>query len=111
MMWLVDEMGLEVFRREEVESRMPGGANSLARAAKQDLIDRTQVRRNVIGVHDQQRRFTVGWRERGNRRSFTKRRHDRIAELTEKYGSGEIRLTVEQNFLIPNVPKRRSTSC
>ncbi len=28
----------------------------------------------------------------------------RIAELAELYGSGEIRLTVWQNFLIPNVP-------
>ena len=31
----------------------------------------------------------------------------KIAELAEKYGNGEIRLTVEQNFLIPNVPKEK----
>ena len=106
MMWLVDEMGLEVFRTE-VESRMPGGANSLARAAKQDLIDRTQVRRNVIGVHDQKQEGlqwvganVVGGRLQGDDMM-------RIAELAEKYGSGEIRLTVEQNFLIPNVPKEK----
>src|SRR5207253_1658150 len=28
----------------------------------------------------------------------------RIAELADSYGSGEIRLTVWQNFIIPNVP-------
>jgi ferredoxin-nitrite reductase len=28
----------------------------------------------------------------------------RLAELTDLYGSGEIRLTVWQNFIIPNVP-------
>src|SRR5262249_5664481 len=28
----------------------------------------------------------------------------RIAEIAELYGSGEIRLTVWQNFIIPNVP-------
>ncbi len=106
MMWLVDEMGLDVFRTE-VESRMPGGPNSLARAAKQDLIDRTQVRRNVIGVHDQKQEGlqwvganVVGGRLQGDDMM-------KIAELAEKYGNGEIRLTVEQNFLIPNVPKEK----
>jgi len=28
----------------------------------------------------------------------------RVAELAESYGSGEIRLTVWQNFIVPNVP-------
>src|SRR6266487_2427097 len=28
----------------------------------------------------------------------------RVAELADSYGSGEIRLTVWQNFIIPNVP-------
>ena len=104
MMWLIDEMGLDVFRTE-VESRMPKGVNSLSRAMKKDLIDRTQPRRNVLGVHDQKQEGlqwvganVVGGRLQGDDMM-------RIAELAEKYGSGEIRLTVEQNFIIPNVPK------
>jgi ferredoxin-nitrite reductase len=34
----------------------------------------------------------------------TPRQMLRVAELAEAYGSGEIRLTVWQNFIIPNVP-------
>ena len=29
---------------------------------------------------------------------------DRIADIAEEYGSGEIRLTVWQNFILPNIP-------
>lgn len=35
---------------------------------------------------------------------ITPRQLARLAELSELYGSGEIRLTVWQNFIIPNVP-------
>ena len=30
-----------------------------------------------------------------------------LARLAEEYGSGELRLTVEQNVIIPNVPSSR----
>jgi ferredoxin-nitrite reductase len=30
---------------------------------------------------------------------------ERVADLADRYGSGEIRLTVWQNFIIPNIPK------
>jgi ferredoxin-nitrite reductase len=35
---------------------------------------------------------------------ITPRQLTRLAELAELYGSGEVRLTVWQNFIIPNVP-------
>jgi ferredoxin-nitrite reductase len=35
---------------------------------------------------------------------ITPRQMTRLAELAELYGSGEVRLTVWQNFIIPNVP-------
>ena len=35
---------------------------------------------------------------------ITPRQLQRIAELADAYGSGEVRLTVWQNFIIPNVP-------
>jgi len=35
---------------------------------------------------------------------LTSRQLRRIADLAESYGSGEVRLTVWQNFIIPNVP-------
>ena len=33
-----------------------------------------------------------------------------MADLADIYGSSEIRLTVEQNFIIPNVPKEKVDS-
>ena len=30
-----------------------------------------------------------------------------VADLAERYGNGEIRLTVQQNLVIPNVPEHR----
>jgi ferredoxin-nitrite reductase len=35
---------------------------------------------------------------------ITPKQMDRLAEIADLYGSGEIRLTVWQNFIIPNVP-------
>lgn len=35
---------------------------------------------------------------------ITPRQMTRLAELAELYGSGEVRLTVWQNFIVPNVP-------
>ena len=35
---------------------------------------------------------------------LTSRQVENIAAIAEKYGSGEIRLTVWQNFIIPNIP-------
>lgn len=35
---------------------------------------------------------------------ITAKQLDRLADLADNYGSGEVRLTVWQNFIIPNVP-------
>jgi ferredoxin-nitrite reductase len=35
---------------------------------------------------------------------LTSKQLDRIADIADEYGSGEIRLTVWQNFIIPNIP-------
>ena len=35
---------------------------------------------------------------------ITSKQMIRLAELADLYGSGEVRLTVWQNFIIPNVP-------
>jgi ferredoxin-nitrite reductase len=35
---------------------------------------------------------------------LTARQLDRIADLADNYGSGEVRLTVWQNFLVPDIP-------
>ena len=101
MMWLIDEMGLETFRTE-VASRMPTG--DLARGAEVDLIDRESPRRSYIGVHAQKQEGLswVAAAVPGGR--MQPEDLAEMADLADKYGEGEIRLTVEQNFIIPHVP-------
>ena len=101
MMWLIDEMGLDNFRAE-VASRMPSG--TMESAAEVDLIDREAPRRSYIGVHKQkQEGFSwVAAAVPGGR--MQPEDLAEIADLADVYGNGEIRLTVEQNFIIPHVP-------
>ncbi|KAB8334495.1 ferredoxin--nitrite reductase [Scytonema tolypothrichoides VB-61278] len=98
LMWLIDEWGLEKFRAE-VEKRF---GKSLLGAAAQDEID--WEKRDHVGVYKQKQpglnyvglHVPVG-------RLFAEDMFE-MARLAEVYGSGEIRLTVEQNLMIPNIP-------
>ena len=104
MMWLIDEMGIEKFKAE-VASRMPSG--ELLPAAEKDLIDDSLARRSYIGVHKQKQDGLswIGVCVPGGRLQAEDMME--MANLAEAYGSGELRLTVEQNFIIPNVPDER----
>lgn len=100
MMWLVDELGLEVFR-SEVEKRMP--QQELERGSSEDLVQKQWDRRDYLGVHPQkQEGFSfVGLHIPVGRLQADDM--DELARLADKYGSGELRLTVEQNIILPNV--------
>ena len=103
MMWLVEEMGLEKFKAE-VKSRMPG--ERLADAAPKDLIEDSPIeRRSYLGVHQQKQAGLkwVGACVPGGR--LQAEDLEELADLVETYGTGDVRLTVEQNFIIPNVPE------
>ncbi len=101
LMWLIDEWGLEKFRLE-VEKRL---GKSLLPAAPKDEID--WEKRDHVGVYKQKQsglnyvgfNIPVGRLYAGD--MFE------IARLASVYGSGEIRLTVEQNVIIPNIPDSR----
>jgi len=101
LMWLIDELGLENFR-SEVENRL---GKSLMSAAPKDEID--WEKRDHIGVYKQKQaglnyaglHIPVG-------RLFADDMFE-IARLAEVYGSGEIRMTVEQNVIIPNIADTR----
>jgi ferredoxin-nitrite reductase len=97
LMWLIDELGIETFRAlvEEEFSR------PLAQAAAEDLID--WEKRDHIGVYKQQQPGLnfVGMHVPVGRLS-AQDMFD-LARLAEVYGSGEIRLTLEQNVIIPNI--------
>ncbi|KAL5211654.1 hypothetical protein ABZP36_022501 [Zizania latifolia] len=104
MMWLIDELGMEVFR-SEVEKRMPHGV--LERAAPEDLIDKKWQRREYLGVHQQKQEGLsyVGLHVPVGRVQAADMFE--LARLADEYGSGELRLTVEQNIVIPNVKNEK----
>ncbi|MBD2446618.1 ferredoxin--nitrite reductase [Nostoc sp. FACHB-152] len=97
LMWLIDEWGIDKLRAE-VEQRL---GKSLLPAAPKDEID--WEKRDHIGVYKQKQpgfnyvgfNIPVG-------RLYAEDMFE-IARLAEVYGSGEIRLTVEQNIIIPNI--------
>lgn len=101
LMYLIDEWGVEKFR-EEVEKQL---GHSLEPAAKKDEVNwdkrdhigvfkQKQPGLNYVGLH-----VPIG-------RLYAEEMFE-IARIADVYGSGEIRLTVEQNLLIPNIPDSR----
>lgn len=104
LIWLLDEWGIEKFRAE-VEKRF---GKSLLPAAAKDEID--WDKRNHLGIHKQKQ---AGFNYAGlNIPVGRLSAHDmlEIARLAEVYGSGEIRFTVEQNIIIPNIPDSSLTT-
>ncbi|RAL39674.1 hypothetical protein DM860_003207 [Cuscuta australis] len=100
MMWLIDELGMEGFRAEVVK-RMPW--QELDRAAGEDLVMKSWERREYLGVHPQKQRgySFVGLHVPVGRLEADEM--DELARLSDEYGSGKLRLTVEQNIVIPNI--------
>ena len=101
LMWLIDEWGMGKFRSTvETEFGKP-----LATIAEKDEMD--WDKRDHIGVYPQKQpglsyaglHVPVG-------RLFAPDMFE-LARLAEVYGSGEMRLTVEQNLIIPNIPESR----
>lgn len=97
LMWLIDELGIEKFR-SMVEQEF---GRTLATAAEKDEID--WEKRDCIGVYKQNQpglnyvglHIPVG-------RLDAQDMFD-LAQLAEVYGNSEVRLTVEQNAIIPNI--------
>lgn len=101
LMWLIDEWGMEKFRAE-VEKQF---AHPLLTAAPKDEID--WEKRDHLGIYQQKQ---LGFNYVGLHvpvgRFYASDMFD-LARLADVYGSGEIRLTVEQNVIIPNIPDSR----
>jgi len=97
LMWLIDEWGIEEFRTR-VANHL---GYPLATAAEKDAID--WEKRDHLGVFPQKQEglsyiglcVPVG-------RLFADDMLD-LARIAEVYGSGELRLTVEQKVIIPNI--------
>lgn len=104
LMWLIDEWGLDKFR-SEVELRL---GKSFVFAAAHDEID--WEKRDHIGIHKQKQSdlYYAGLHVPVGR--LNAEDMFEIARIAEVYGSSEIRLTVEQNIVIPNISDSRLAS-
>ncbi|AIE74568.1 MULTISPECIES: ferredoxin--nitrite reductase [unclassified Synechocystis] len=98
LMWLIDEWGLTKFR-EEVAAKLPF---PLLTAAPEDELD--WDKRDHLGVHPQKQAGLnyVGLHVPVGRLYASD--FFEFARLADTYGSGEVRLTVEQNLILVNVP-------
>ncbi len=98
MMHLIDDWGITKFRQVVVETF----GSELATAATEEFIDYNK--RDHVGVYPQKQEgycfvglhVPIG-------RIFAPDISE-IARLAEVYGTGEVRFTVEQSFLIPHIP-------
>lgn len=101
LMWLIDKWGINRFRIE-VEKFL---GKSLEFAAPEDEI--TQDKKDHLGVHPQKQSgySYIGIHIPAGR--LTAEGMFEIARLADVYGNGEIRATVEQNFIIPYVPNEK----
>ena len=102
LMWLVEKYGVAEFKAEvikEIKSYNRGVAVQDA----QPLPTEPFERRELLGVHKQKQegKSRVGILVPTGRLSVKECRE--IAGLADTYSGGEIRLTVEQNVILPNV--------
>lgn len=105
LMWLIEEMGLDKFR-QRVEGEMAEYVPQFKfEAAQEQTQPWDHGFRNVVGVHPQKQEGLswVGIHVPVGRLSADE--CNAIADLADKYSGGEIRLTVDQNILLPNVKK------
>lgn len=95
--WLIEAWGVEKFRQLlEEETGL-----TFAEAAPEDAF--TMDKRDHIGVHPQKQAGLnyIGIHVPAGR--LTAEDMYEVARLAETYGTGEIRATVEENFIIPHV--------
>jgi ferredoxin-nitrite reductase len=98
LMWLIDEWGIDKFRSET--EKVFG--KPLAAAAEKDEF--SWEKRDFLGIYPQQQE---GLHYAGINVPVGKMYAEdffEIARLAEVYGTGEIRLTIEQNVIIPHIP-------
>jgi ferredoxin-nitrite reductase len=102
LMWLVEKYGVEGFKKEVIKE-----IDSYDRGVKvydqQPRPTEPFERRELLGVHPQPQegKMRVGILVPTGRLSPAECRD--LADLAEKYSDEEVRLTVEQNVILPNV--------
>lgn len=103
LMWLVEKYGVENFKKAVVKEIDSYGRGVRVDNTQPTLSGKPFERRELLGVHKQPQegKVRVGILVPTGRLSVKECRE--IADLADKYSNSEIRLTVEQNILLPNV--------
>jgi ferredoxin-nitrite reductase len=101
LMWLIDAWGIQRFR-DHVIARL---GYDLPPAAPRDEI--SWPKRDHLGLHPQKQAglYYAGLHIPVGR--ITAQDMFAFADLANRYGQGELRLTVEQNLLIPHIPEAK----
>jgi ferredoxin-nitrite reductase len=102
LMWLVERYGVEEFKAKVAQEVASYGRGVDVHDA-QPAPAGDFKRRELLGVHRQPQEglVRVGVHVPTGRLSAAECRQ--VADLADRYSAGEIRLTVEQNVLLPNV--------
>jgi ferredoxin-nitrite reductase len=102
LMWLVEKYGIEGFKKAVIKE-IDSYDRDVRVDDKQPAPAEPYTRRELLGVHKQpqERKVRVGVMVPAGRLSQKECRQ--IADLADTYSGGEIRLTVEQNLILPNV--------
>lgn len=101
--YVVENLGLEGVLAE-VEALLPFKLTRLAADSPlQEARRFSQQGHSHVGVHAQKQDGLVYVGASVPVGQLTARQLERVADLAESYGSGEVRLTVWQNLIIPNV--------
>jgi len=102
LMWLVEKYGVDAFK-EEVVKEVESYDRGVTVENTQPVDSSPFERRSLMGVHKQPQegKCRVGFLVPSGRLSQEECRV--VADLADKYSEGEIRLTVEQNIILPNV--------
>jgi ferredoxin-nitrite reductase len=103
LMWLVESLGMETFTQKVLEEMIKTSPGYSFEPDQKYTEEWTQGHRSIIGVHPQKQegKSWVGIHVPVGRLSPDE--CDEIAALADKYSGGEIRFTVEQNVILPNV--------
>jgi len=102
LMWLVEKYGVEEFKKAVIAEVDSYDRNVKIEDAQPRPTGKFE-RRELLGVHPQPQegKVRVGFLVPTGRLSCDECRQ--AADLADKYSKGEVRLTVEQNMLLPNV--------
>lgn len=104
LMYMVDQMGMDGFRAA-IEATM--GAPLFHAVSGGPEYDTPAPRRDVSGVHPQKQQGLSWVCANVPAGRLATADFAALADLADKYSAGEMRVTVEQNVLFPNVPNER----